>query len=81
MRKGKIGFQWGEHNGKWELVNYQTGTSGNHYVIAFFDKGKEGYDMRTVGNRFFEDEDALFVAKQAMLFLEVLFEKELGEGE
>jgi len=23
--------------------------------VAFFDKGKEGYDMRTVGDRFFFD--------------------------
>lgn len=78
MRKGKIAFMWGEFNKKWELVSWHENNTTNH-VVAFFEKHKEGYDMRTVGNRFFEDEDSWIVAKHAMAFLTELFDKEQYE--
>jgi hypothetical protein len=49
------------------------------YVIAFFRKGREGYDMETVGSRFFMDEDAFEVGKLAMEYLQKLFEEERSE--
>ena len=51
------------------------------YVVAFFDKDKEGYDMRTVGDRFFEDKDAWVVGKYALGFLNAIFEIEKVEEE
>jgi hypothetical protein len=51
------------------------------YVVAFFDKGKDGYDMRTVGDRFFEDKDAFVVGKYAIEFLNETFEIERIEEE
>ena len=51
------------------------------YVIAFFDKNKEGYDMRTIGNRFFEDKDAWVVGKYALEFLNAIFQIEQDEEE
>jgi hypothetical protein len=50
-------------------------------VIAFFDKGKEGYSMRTIGDRFFEDKDAFVVGKYAIEFLNETFEIERQEEE
>jgi acetyl-CoA carboxylase carboxyltransferase component len=39
-------------------------------VIAFFERTREGYDMRTVGERYFMgDEHAELVASYAMRFL------------
>jgi hypothetical protein len=45
-------------------------------VIAFFDKDKECYNMRTIGDRFFEDKDAWVVGKYALGFLNEIFEIE-----
>jgi hypothetical protein len=50
-------------------------------VIAFFDKEKECYSMRTVGDRFFEDKDAFVVAKYGLEFLNEIFEIERQEEE
>jgi hypothetical protein len=50
-------------------------------VIAFFDKDKEGYDMRTISSRFFEDKDAFVVGKYAIEFLNETFEIERHEEE
>jgi hypothetical protein len=50
-------------------------------VIAFFDKDKEGYDMRTIGDRFFEDKDAWVVGKYGLEFLNAIFEIEQQEEE
>jgi len=50
-------------------------------VIAFFDKDKEGYDMRTISSRFFEDKDAFVVGKYAIEFLNETFEIERQEEE
>jgi hypothetical protein len=52
-------------------------------VIAFFDKDKECYNMRTVGDRFFEDKDAFVVAKYGLEFLNAIYyiEKEEEDEE
>jgi hypothetical protein len=50
-------------------------------VIAFFDKDKECYNMRTVGDRFFEDKDAWVVGKHAIEFLNAMFAVEREEDE
>ena len=66
MRKGDIEFRWSNTNKSHELVKWNQTTCS---VIAFFQKTKEGYDMKTVGDRFFLDHDAWFVAKHALSFL------------
>ena len=87
MRFRNIEFRWSTYNKKHELVKwYKTKVDGceerNYcYVIAFFDKGKEGYDMRTISSRFFEDKDAFVVGKYAIEFLNETFEIERQEEE
>lgn len=83
MRFRDIEFRWCKINNKYELVKWNNPPHENTcYVLAFFDETKEGYDMRTVGNRFFEDKDAFIVGKHAIEFLNAMFyelqrEKEL----
>ena len=84
MRFRKVEFRWSKYNNKYELVRWYEDTYEKEmcYVIAFFDEGKEGYDMRTIGDRFFEDKDAWIVGKHALAFLndmsnELRNEKEL----
>ena len=83
MRFRDIEFRWNIYNKKNELVKWYKNTNdGEHcYVIAFFDKDKEGYDMRTVGDRFFEDKDAWVVGKYALGFLNEIFDIEQDEEE
>jgi hypothetical protein len=84
MRFRNIEFRWSTCNNKYELVKwYQSNGSGqeNCYVIAFFDKDKEGYDMRTIGDRFFEHKDAWVVGKYALEFLNAIFDIEKEEEE
>ena len=84
MRFRNIEFRWSKCNNKYELVKwYHNNCSGkeNCYVIAFFDKGSEGYDMRTIGNRFFEDKDAWVVGKYGLEFLNEIFQIEQDEEE
>jgi hypothetical protein len=87
MRFRNIEFRWSTCNKKYELVKwYKAEVDGCEereycYVVAFFDKGKEGYDMRTVGDRFFEDKDAWVVGKYALGFLNAIFEIEKVEEE
>jgi hypothetical protein len=50
-------------------------------VIAFFNKGKECYDMETIGDRFFEDKDAFVVAKYGLEFLNAIYYIEKEEEE
>lgn len=77
MKFRNIEFRWGKCNNKYELVRWVEDPHGfkdaTCYVIAFFDENKEGYDMRTVGDRFFDDKDAWFVAKHALAFLNDMF--------
>jgi len=81
MRFRKIEFRFSKYNNKYELVSWYEYADGgeNCYTIAFFDKNKEGYDMRTIGNRFFEDKDAWVVGKYALEFLNEIFEIEKKE--
>ena len=85
MRFRNIEFRWSDANKKHELVKWNTPTEDSFfkdptcYVIAFFDQTKEGYDMRTIGNRFFEDKDAWVVGKYALEFLNAIFQIEQDE--
>lgn len=71
MRFRDIEFRWCKINNKYELVKWYKDCNQKElcYVLAFFDETKEGYDMRTVGDRFFEDKDAWIVGKHAIQFL------------
>ena len=88
MRFRDIEFRYSQVNKKHELVRwYRAEVDGCEereycYTIAFFDETKNGYDLRTIGNRFFEDKDAFIVGKHAIEFLNAMFyelerEKEL----
>lgn len=86
MRFRDVEFLWSKGNNKYELVKWYKSKIDEDkeycYVLAFFDETKEGYDMRTVGDRFFEDKDAWIVGKHAIEFLNAMFyelqkEKEL----
>ena len=88
MRFRNIEFRWSTYNKKHEIVKwYKLKVDGceeerNYsYVVAFFDKTNSGWDMRTVGDRFFEDKDAWVVGKSAMSFLQDTFEIEKEEEE
>jgi 5S rRNA maturation endonuclease (ribonuclease M5) len=87
MRFRNIEFRWSEINNKYELVKwYKVEEDGCEereycYVIAFFDKDKEGYNLRTIENRFFEDKDAFIVGKHAIEFLNAMFAVEREEEE
>jgi hypothetical protein len=82
MRFRNIEFRWSKYNNKYELVKWnESPNSDTCYVIAFFNKTKEGYDMRTIGDRFFEDKDAWVVGKYGLEFLNEIFEIERIEEE
>ena len=87
MRFRDIEFRWSVVNNKYELVKWNTPTEDSFfkdptcYVIAFFDKDKECYNMRTIGDRFFEDKDAWVVGKYGLEFLNEIFEIERQEEE
>jgi len=87
MRFRNIEFRWSNCNNKYELIRwYKAEVDGCEereycYVVAFFDKEKECYSMRTVGDRFFEDKDAFVVGKYALEFLNAIFEIERIEEE
>ena len=82
MRFRNIEFRWSKCNNKYELVKWYPQTHGETcYVIAFFDKGKECYDMRTIGDRFFEDKDAFIVGKHAIEFLNAMSQQLRDEEE
>ena len=82
MRFRNIEFRWSTYNKKHEIVKWYKVEERNYcYVVAFFDKDKEGYyDLRTVGDRFFEDKDAWVVGKHAIEFLNAM-SKELRNEE
>jgi hypothetical protein len=82
MRFRDIEFRWSPVNNKYELVKWRQNTNSETcYVIAFFDKHKEGYDMRTIGTRFFEDKDAWVVGKYGLEFLNAISAIEKEEEE
>ena len=70
---GELEFIYSEANKMWEICAFLD--NGGKYVIAFFEKDKEGYEMRTVGNRFF-NHDSFNIGKKAIEFLDMLFEIE-----
>jgi hypothetical protein len=79
MKLNNIEFRWSEINKLYEMVKWQE--SKTCYVIAFFHKGEEDYYMETVGDRFFEDHDAWIVGKNAINFLNDIFDQqELEKG-
>mgnify|MGYP003331724600 CR=1 FL=1 len=84
MRFRNIEFRWCEVNNKYELVKWHRDNGSQKeycYVIAFFNKGKEYYDMWTIGDRFFEDKDAFVVAKYGLEFLNAIYYIEKEEEE
>ncbi len=82
MRFRNIEFRWSKCNNKYELVRWYSHNSGESCcVVAFFDRNKEGYDMRTIGDSFFDDKDAWVVGKFALGFLNEIFEIERQEEE
>ena len=82
MRFRNIEFRWSTYNNKHELVKWYKVEERNYcYVIALFDKDNEGYNMRTIGDRFFEDKDAWVVGKYGLEFLNEIFEIEKNEEE
>ena len=82
MRFRNMEFRWNTYDNKHELVKwYKTEERNYCYVVAFFDKTNSGWDMRTVGDRFFEDKDAFVVGKYAIEFLNETFEIEKNEEE
>ena len=82
MRFRNIEFRWSTYNKKHELVKWYKVEERNYcYVVALFDKDNEGYNMRTIGDRFFEDKDAWVVGKYALEFLNAIFEIERIEEE
>lgn len=74
MRLGDIEFRCGPPNDKPKLIRWHK--PRRCAVIAFFEKGSEGYDMLTVGERFFKDENAWIVGKHALAFLNAVFAHE-----
>jgi hypothetical protein len=82
MRFRNVEFRWSKSNNKYELVRWrQNPNSETCCVVAFFNKSTEGYDMETIGNRFFEDKDAFVVAKYGLEFLNAIFQIEQDEEE
>ena len=77
MRFRDVEFRWSKCNNKYELVKWYKDSNDKElcYVVAFFDETKEGYDLRTVGDRFFEDKDAWIVGKHALAFLNDMLEQ------
>ena len=77
MRFRDVEFRWSKCNNKYELVKWYKDSNDKElcYVVAFFDETKEGYDLRTIGDRFFEDKDAWIVGKHALAFLNDMLEQ------
>jgi hypothetical protein len=75
MKLRQIEFRYGKINKAYELVRWY---SDDHcFVIAFFERHSEGYDMRTVGERYFAaGPDAAIVASHALAFLNAHFDEE-----
>jgi hypothetical protein len=72
LQLGPCEFRWSDTNNGYEIVEWDT----QHkycWVVAFFDKTSEGYDMRTVGVRFHEaGKDAYELAELAFEWLDEL---------
>ena len=69
LRRGRCEFAWSDTNNKYEIVEWNSDRT-RCWVSAFFDKASEGYDMRTVGERFTESGyDAFELAQMAFDWL------------
>ena len=80
IRLRNVEFKWCDANKKYELIKWHQHEKDQALayccVIAFFDETKEGYDMRTVGERFFEDDkDIYLLAKHSLAFLNAMFQE------
>jgi hypothetical protein len=84
MKFNDIEFRYSETNKRYELIRWICRDAPNKpccIVIAYFKKHSEGYDMVTVGDRFFEDADAFKLGKIVMQFLQLLFDNDdIEEG-
>jgi len=78
MRFGNIEARWSPVNKKYEIVEWGIDGKTEHcWVIAFVDIQKEGYDMRTVGERYHKASGmAHVVAKHALAILNELHDSE-----
>ena len=67
LRRGDVEFRYSESNSLHELVQWE---GERCFVIAFFRAKKEGFDMETVGERFFDaGKNAVPLARHALRFL------------
>lgn len=41
-----------------ELIKYFDDAHGSCYIVAWFELGEEGYELRSIGSRLFDDIDA-----------------------
>lgn len=73
MKYKNIEFRLSDFNG-YEIVRWLD--NNTCCTIALFKKHPEGYDMVTVGDRFFMYPDAFIVAKHAIAFLNEVYEIE-----
>ena len=76
-----IEFRWSETNNAYELVQWLNCDSAESFciVIAFFDLGKEGCDIRFVGNRPFttgNDDLVWIMLKYGQAIVDTIFELE-----
>jgi hypothetical protein len=85
LRVENIEFRWSETNKSFELIqwmqNSDTTLPDYCFVIAFFDKTKDRYDMRTVGARYvnalIQDTEAVKIVTQyAFEIIEARFRAE-----
>ena len=74
MRLDDIEFR--RSSGYFEIIKWQGETC---YTVAIFERKKEGYDMRTIGDRFFKDHNAWVVGKHAIQFLNDIFDIECDD--
>ena len=69
LKRGRFDFLWSDTNDAYEIVEWDYDNQ-HCWVVAFFDKTSERYDMRTVGPRFTDaDHDAFELAQMAFNWL------------
>jgi len=84
MRLRQTEFRYSTKNQKHEIVMYHEVSPGQIdpetcYTVAQFIRTNEGFDMVTVGGRFFKTRDNFIVAKHAIAFLYDLFDITNGD--
>jgi hypothetical protein len=69
LKRHRFEFMLSDTNDGYEIVEWDDAHKFC-WVVAFFDKASEGYDMRTVGSRFTDaDYDAFELAQMAFDWL------------